>query len=139
MSFGFAEGVDIGSKIATIGAFVFTGVTFFVLFYRRRKSEQYTIASEISNSLAELENKILEVPKDDEKEKKYRRMQYLNVWEWFAVLVNHGEIKNKTIQDHFRPNQIEDHDTFFEKYPEWKNDDDMFPEFKRLYKKWKDR
>ena len=33
MSFGFAEGVDIGSKIATIGAFVFTGVTFFVLYY----------------------------------------------------------------------------------------------------------
>ena len=66
-------------------------------------------------------------------------MQYLNVWEWFAVLVNHGEIKNKTIQDHFRPNLIEDHDTFFEEYPEWKNDDDMFPEFKRLYKKWKDR
>jgi hypothetical protein len=44
MSIGFLESVDIGAKIATILAFGFTTGTFWLLYFKRKKSEQYGIA-----------------------------------------------------------------------------------------------
>ena len=48
----------------------------------------------------------LDLPEDiaHKKEKRHRHIQYLNVWESFALLVNHGELKNINILEHFKAN-----------------------------------
>jgi hypothetical protein len=127
------------SKYATLGAFIFTGITFGITFWRTRKSEQVRIASDISKDLTEIENMILKVPGDFAHQdiRRRRHIQYLNVWEWFSLLVNHREITNETILDHFKPNLIRDHDAIFKEYRDLKDDDNKFPQFKTLYRKWK--
>jgi hypothetical protein len=72
--------LDAAAKIATVGAFIFTGVTFWILFARTRKSEQVRIAGEISRNLKEIENRVLEVPEQPvyESQRKYGYIQYLN-------------------------------------------------------------
>jgi hypothetical protein len=65
MSDDFAQTMDILSKFATVGAFAFTTGTFWFLYSKRRKSEQYRIANDISKSLTESEHKILETPSKD--------------------------------------------------------------------------
>jgi hypothetical protein len=74
-----------------------------VIFPRTRKSDQVKIASDISKELTEI---VLDIPEDiaHKKEKRHRHIQYLNVWESFALLVNHGELKNINILEHFKPN-----------------------------------
>ena len=96
MSIEFAQGVDLLSKFATVGAFGATIATFVILHRRTRKSEEYSSANDVSKSLTELEHKIYEIPDDHVDLKLIRHRQYLNVWEWFAFLVNHKELKNKT-------------------------------------------
>jgi hypothetical protein len=54
-----------------------------------------------------------------------------------TLLVNHREITNETILDHFKPNLIRDYDATFKEYRDLKNDDNEFPQFKTLYRKWK--
>lgn len=82
MSTEFKDIMDLLSKFATVGAFVFTGITFRIIYNRTRKSEQYRIADEISRSFAEIEHKIIEVPEGKDAELKARFKQYLNVWDW---------------------------------------------------------
>lgn len=65
MSGEFAQGMDLLSKFATVGAFGATIATFVILYRRTRKSEEYSIANDISKSLTESEHKILEAPSDD--------------------------------------------------------------------------
>jgi hypothetical protein len=74
-----------------------------VIFPRTRKSDQVKIASDISKELTEI---VLDIPEDiaHKKEKRHRHIQYLNVWESFALLVNDGELKNINILERFKPN-----------------------------------
>jgi hypothetical protein len=80
MSGEFAQGVDLVSKFATVGACGATMATFVILYRRSRKSEEYRIANDISKSLTGNEHKILEVPKENTEQKILRHKQYLNVW-----------------------------------------------------------
>jgi hypothetical protein len=135
MSGDFAQTMDIASKIATVGAFAFTTGTFWFLYFRRRKSEEYGIANDIAKSLTEMEHKILE--EDDAKQKVLRHKQYLNVWEWFALMVNNEELKNDKILEHFKPLFISDYKQYSEVIPELKDKTkDDFRQIKRLYEKW---
>lgn len=95
--------MDIAGSIATVLAFIFTSIPFWVLFPRTRKSDQVKIASDISKELTEI---VLDIPEDiaHKKEKRHRHIQYLNVWESFALLVNDGELKNINILERFKPN-----------------------------------
>jgi hypothetical protein len=105
---------------------------------KKRKSEEYNIANDISKSLTESEHKILEASQGDEKQKKLRHKQYLNVWEWFALLVNNGELKNKNILEYFKPTFLDDYKDYSEEFPELKdNTKDEFRQIRDLYAKWK--
>jgi hypothetical protein len=96
--------MDIAGSIATVLAFIFTAITFWVIFPRTRKSDQVKIASDISKELTKIV--LVIVPEDiaHKKEKRHRHIQYLNVWESFALLVNDGELKNINILERFKPN-----------------------------------
>ena len=53
--------MDIAGSIATVLAFIFTAITFWVIFPRTRKSEQVKIGSDISKELTET---ILDISED---------------------------------------------------------------------------
>ena len=138
MSGDLAQNVNIAANIATVGAFAFTAGTFWFLYIKRRKSEEYNIANDISKSLTESEHKILEASKEDEKQKRLRHKHYLNVWEWFALLVNNGELKNKNIIEYFKPTFLDDYKDYSEEFPELKdNTKNEFRQIRELYAKWK--
>jgi hypothetical protein len=143
MSGEFAQGVDGYSiKVATVGAFGATIATFVILYRRTRKSEEYSIANDISKSLTESEHKILEVPSGDVEKKILRHKQYLNVWEWFALMVNNDELKNENILEHFKPLFLSDYKQYSdsEMFPALKdNSKDDFRQIRILYDKWKGR
>lgn len=130
------EWVEPASKFATVGAFIFTGITFGITFWRTRKSEQIRIASEFSRNLDEVDDKIqnLSAMPHNESERKNRYIQYLNQWEFFSLLVNKGEITNKHIQEYFRPSLIRDYETIFSKYKDLETEETEYQELK----KWKD-
>jgi hypothetical protein len=139
MSIGFLDPVDIGAKIATILAFGFTTGTFWLLYFKRKKSEQYSIANDITKSLTESEHKILETPDGNVQQKILRHKQYLNVWEWFALMVNNGELKNENILEHFKPLFLSDYKQYSDSnlFPELKdNNKDDFRQIRKLHKKW---
>jgi hypothetical protein len=50
MSGDFAQNVDLVSKFATVAAFVFTTGTFWFLYFRRRKSEEYSMQMTVVDS-----------------------------------------------------------------------------------------
>jgi len=137
MSVEITDVVDLASKIATVGAFAFTGITFGIIYRRTRKSEEYRIANEISRSFTEIEHKIIEVPDGKKDEKKAHFKQYLNGWEWLALMVNNGELNEKNILLHFKPLLVKQHEKIFNVYPDLKEDKDEYQQFKILYDKWK--
>jgi hypothetical protein len=53
--------MDIAGSIATVPAFIFTAITFWVIFPRTRKSDQVKIASDINKELTEI---VLDIPED---------------------------------------------------------------------------
>ncbi|HKG71061.1 MAG TPA: hypothetical protein VKA87_04125 [Nitrososphaeraceae archaeon] len=140
MSGEFAQGMDLLSKFATVAAFGAIIATFVILYKRTRKSEEYRIANDISKSLTESELKILEAPSDDAQKRILRHKQYLNVWEWFALLVNNHELKNENVLEHFKPLFLSDYKRYSdsEMFPELiDNSIDDFRQIRDLYAKWK--
>jgi Domain of unknown function (DUF4760) len=60
------------------------------------------------------------------------------VFEWLSFLINHGEIREDSIKEYFKPLLIEDYKKVLG-LPELeseRNDPMAFREFKKLYKKW---
>jgi hypothetical protein len=92
--------LDTLSKFAILGGFIFTGVTFFVTRKQLKHSEQIKMAHDISKDLTEAENAVLSIPSEQfsyESHKRKHQIQYLNVWEWFAFLVNHMRLTTKKL------------------------------------------
>jgi len=137
MSSEITSAMDLASKFATVGAFVFTGTTFAIIYRRTRKSEQYDIADKISRAFTEIENKIIELPNCKENEERAHFIQYLNIWEWFALMVNNGELNEKSIIEHFKPLLIKQYEKIFTKYPDLKKDEHDFEQLQIRYKIWK--
>lgn len=55
-----------------------------------------------------------------------------------AVLVNNGELNEKDILLYFKPLLLRQHDRIFKAYPDLKEDEHEYEQFKKLYEKWKD-
>jgi hypothetical protein len=107
-------------------------ITFLITDYRSRKTEQMRLSIEISGKLDEAENEIFvkqdeleqvvlegNVQKKNSVERALHdaRLLYLNHWEFFAFLVNTGELKNQRILDYYRPNFRSGVKNIFEKLP----------------------
>lgn len=101
--------------------------------------EKMIITHEILKNFYETENNTLGVDRIKDKDKwKLRHLQYLNMWEWFAFLVNHGELKDKDLKEYFKPMLIRDHNTVLGQleFETQRNNPEDFKEFKKLFKKW---
>lgn len=123
----------------TLGSIIVTAssvLTFFIAFHKGAKTEQMNIALEISTRLEDAENKIFHLEDElvkstnkgytsDSNESVLRtniedaEHIHMNHWEFYALLVNSGQITNKKIKKHFEESFIEDTDDFFKKYPKY--------------------
>jgi hypothetical protein len=140
------------SYIAVILAFVFTSITFLVVFRRNRKDEQLKMAIEMLKQLSDsdnlLENTLLQLKEPSSiniyGDKKYAYetlrasiIKHFNNWELFALLVNKKEIKDDAILEHFKENFITEKESMLVKYPDLENNESKYPQIKLLYDKWK--
>jgi hypothetical protein len=137
--------IGIGADIAVILAFIFTGITFWVTFSRRRKDEQIKTAMEVSKQLYESEKNFEEFERklEDWKSDKLRLaeleiqvIKHFNNWEWFALLVNHKQIRDDFIKEHFKENFLTEYEKVLSRFPNLYDDNTQFPEVKILFKKW---
>jgi hypothetical protein len=127
----------MSSLAAVIGVLV-SAFTFWKSFSRMKRSEQVKMAHDIGNNLTQAENEIRKVSSTGNHDDiKYSYMQYLNVWEWFAFLVNKDQITIKEIINYHKPTLLKDYDNIFAGYPDLKNDNTKYKEFKVLYEKLK--
>lgn len=115
-----------------------SAVTFWKSFSRLKESEQIKLAHDVGSDLVNAENNLLEAIKSKNLEDaKFRSIQYLNVCEWFAFLINNDKITDKVIENHFKPSMIKEYDELVNLFPDFK-DEEKFKELKILYKKWSD-
>ena len=131
--------LDTLSKFAILGGFIFTGVTFFVTSKRLKHSEQIKMAHDISKEITEAENAVLSIPSEQfayEDIKRKRHLQYLNVWEWFAFLVNHDEIDDDEIINHFKPDLLKAYKEILGNYEDLKTSEKSFEQIKILCNEW---
>lgn len=74
----------------------------------------------------------------------YRATQYMNIYEWFAFLVNNKEITDKKILGYMKTTFKKNYRFILQKCPKIfdKNNeldgDDTYKELNFLYEKWKD-
>jgi hypothetical protein len=124
----------VSSWAAVVGVIV-SAVTFKKSFSKMKKSEQIRIVHDIRNDLTRAENNILEsVNGTDEEDAKNRAIQYLNVCEWYALLVNKDQITMQELKDHYAPKMLKACD-IFDSYSDLKEDESKFKELKSLCKR----
>lgn len=115
---------------------VVSALTFWKSFSKLKESEQIKLAHDVGTDLVNAENNLLEALKSNDREdSKYRSIQYLNVCEWFAFLINHRKITDLAIENHFKPSMKEEYKVLSEKFPEIVSGE-KFKEFKQLFTKW---
>lgn len=145
--------MNLGSDAAVILAFIFTGITFLIVFRRNRKDEQIKTALEIQKQLSEsdllLTDTLLKFknstsvedamnPQNVYDSLKTVVIKHFNNWEWFAVLVNKKEIKQGYIKEHFKNRFIRECREILSKFYNLENEEQTtYKETKLLYKKWK--
>jgi hypothetical protein len=95
------------SSLVAVAGVVVSAFSFGKSFSRMKKSEQLKIVHDIRNDLAQAENNILETTiKGSEEDFKNRAIQYLNVCEWYSLLVNKDQITMQEIKDHYAPKML---------------------------------
>lgn len=128
------------SSIAAVVGVVVSAVTFYKSYSRLKETEQIKIANDIENRLHETENRILEVEKSNNPEElKDRYIQYLNVWEFFSLLIRDKKITMSSLLDFYKPMMLDDYKEILDYYPDIKNDNTRFKEFKMLCEEWKNQ
>lgn len=151
MSWEIFQWMDFGANIAVVGAFIFTGITFWVTFKRHRKDEEIKTVWQISDRVSESEELLINeleemkntpVPDEIVRTRTYNSDQvkklvinHFNNWEWFALMVNSKELKEGIFLDHLKNNFIEHYDRILSKYPDLYKNENEFPECFKLYKK----
>lgn len=128
---------SMASSLAAVSGVIISAVTFWKSFARMKESEQIKIANDVENRLTESENRILEAKKNNDVEDiKDRYIQYLNVWEFFSLLIKDKRITMSSLMNYYKPTMLEDYKEIFDYYPELKQDDSRFKEFKTLCEEW---
>jgi hypothetical protein len=103
-------------------------------FLRKQKSEQFSIALDISNKLEENVNKLLGTETGTPARRSYA-LEYLNTLEFLAFLINNGELKNRSIIKYFKPTLIQETKRIFHDYPDIAKDETVFEEVRKLLRK----
>jgi hypothetical protein len=102
------------------------------------ETEQIRIVHDIRNDLFKAEDNILNLkalPDRDDDDIRNRAIQYLNVCEWYSLLVNKNRIKMQDLIDYFKPKMCDAYRDTLGSYPDLKNNPTKFKEFKELCKR----
>jgi hypothetical protein len=125
------------SSLAAVSGVIVSAVTFYKSYSRLKETEQIKIADSLENRLHDVENRILEAEKGKNLEElKDRYIQYLNVWEFFSLLIRDKKITMPSLLDYYKPTMLDDYKEIFNHYPDLKNDNTRFKEFKTLSQEW---
>ena len=121
-----------GSIVAAI-ALGITALTF----HRARKTEEVRLAESVFKDIRALEKDLSDTG-NDIKRKNSWRSQFFNTLEWLSFLINEKKMQDKKVINFYRPAIIEWYEKIFEKYMgDVVHDPKEFPEFKKLYDKFK--
>jgi hypothetical protein len=126
----------VSSLAAVAGVFI-SAVTFKKSFSRLKETEQIKIANDIENRLSEAESRLFEAEKSKNPEElEDRFIQYLNVWEFFSLLIRDKKITMRSLLDYYKPTMLDDYKEIFDSYPDLKKDNTRIKEFKALCEEW---
>lgn len=103
-------------------------------FWRKQKSEELRIALDIHSKLEQTVKEAYQVTNNVQK--KAKTLEFLNIWEFFAFLVESKEIKNENIKDFFKPRFVDEVKEAFRVYPDIEKDDKAFKKVKALLKEY---
>lgn len=103
-------------------------------FWRKQKSEELRIALDIHSKLEQTVKEAYQVSNNAQKEAK--TLEFLNIWEFFAFLVESKEIKNNNIKNFFKPRFVEEVKAAFLEYPHLEKDKKAFEKIKDLLEDW---
>ena len=115
------------------------------LFNRKQKSDQYKILLDIQDRLDKNLIELREIYRNLNKsetqreflvEKRSNSLQCLNILEFFALLINANEIKERKIISHFKNIVLEESEKAFQALPDVKKEN--FQELETLIKKYND-
>src|SRR5215211_4104129 len=127
------------SSLAAVSGVIVSAVTFYKSYSRLKETEQIKIADSLENRLHDVENRILEAEKGKNLEElKDRYIQYLNVWEFFSLLIRDKKITMPSLLDYYKPTMLGEYKEIFDTYPDLK-DDTRFKEFKTLCEEWQEQ
>jgi len=153
--------ISLFSILISIGSFIISLITFF----KKRKSDQFHILLNIQDRLDKATHLLEDAEqKYQEYAEKYVEIQHkskqqldmneikkiqrgtlnssviglLDLYEYFSFLVLNGEINHKDVID-FVKSRFQRHiDMSYNIFPEYKNNDNVYPRIKKLLKKWED-
>lgn len=145
MTTNLLDYIPIIISLGAVGISIFTYV-------KRQKSDQFRIVLDIQNKLEETVNRLIEIDvklkeqKLDEdakysilKERRSRALEYLNVLEFLAFLINNNEVKDDKIIHHYKPSITDETVHIFKQYPDIDTNDKYYGEIKKLLVKWGER
>ena len=152
MSFNFTlaiselgnTGLNFDSTATWIGTLAAAGGLIFTALQLRanNKTKQLEILETVYRDVRALEQRYYDEYQGKEgKDVKTWDYQFFNQLEWFSFLINEKKIKDEKLVNFFKPAIIEWYDKMFVKHFEESviNDKKQFEEFKKLYKKFKDK
>jgi hypothetical protein len=129
---------DIYSTYIPIAISIAAFVLSFSTFVLRRKNEQFRIALDLNSKIKEDSDEIVEAISNNEPPEKirYKNLEYLNTWEFFAFLVNNGEIKNKNILKYFKPSFVSEVKETLEEYRDVAENKAKYEEIRTPLETW---
>jgi hypothetical protein len=104
----------------------------------KRRSDEFQIALNFNSKIKEQSDEIVEAISRNEPPEniRYKELEYLNTWEFFAFLVNNYEITNKNILNYFKPSFISSTKNTLEGHPDVAKDNKKYEEITTRLKKW---
>jgi translation initiation factor 2 alpha subunit (eIF-2alpha) len=127
---------EIIASLAAVVGVIISAIIFRKSFSRISMIEQINISHDLENRLTEIEHRIIDVNKNDKDQLEYRYRQYLNVWEWFSLLINNERVEMDEIIQYYKPTMLKDYEEIFSYFTTIRDDNTKFYQYKKLCKKW---
>jgi hypothetical protein len=130
------QGLEIIASSAAAIGLVFIGISF----RRAKQTEETQFTESIFKDIRSFEDEEEKIPAQDKKE--WAR-KFFNTIEWLSFLINNNRIKDGKLIEFFRPGVLVWYEEWFcdEVYVDkssWE-DDGEYTEFKKLYRKFKNK
>lgn len=122
------------SAFAAVFGVIYAAFTFKKSFSKMKYSDQIKIVHDIMQNRQMAENAIIETSNAGKVDDIILRFtQYLNVWEWYSLLVNKEQITMPEIINYYKDIMLKERKEIFEAFPEL-DDENKFKEYRALCK-----